>query len=85
MLLYLATNTRPDVAANICILSQKVSSPCLRIKTEVFRVIRYLKGTKHFKLRLSSKDSDENFVAYSDANWAEDRKSNSGWFCGLLV
>lgn len=86
MLLYLSTNTRPDVSASIAILSQKVSRPTTYDLNELKRVIRYLKGTKDFKLRLSSEGSGGEFYAYSDANWAEDRndrKSNTGYFVSL--
>lgn len=41
-LLYIATNTRPDIAAAVAILSQKVSKPTTRDWTEVKRTIRYL-------------------------------------------
>lgn len=84
MLLYLATNTRPDIAAAVSILSQRVSEPKASDLTEVKRVIRYLKGTKDLKLRLSVPECSEKLCAYSDANWAEDRvdrKSNSGYIC----
>lgn len=84
MLLYLSTNTRPDIAAAVSILSQRVSSPRQVDINEVKRVIRYLKGTKELKLSLSSDDAGEVLFGYSDANWAEDRvdrKSNSGYLC----
>lgn len=86
MLLYLTTNTRPDIAACVSILSQKVSCPRDVDLNEVKRTIRYLKATKNLKLRLSSKDCGEKLFAYSDANWAEDRhdrKSNSGYYCSF--
>lgn len=87
MLLYLSTNTRPDISASISILSQKIKNPSKNDLNEVKRVIRYLKGTKGLKLKLSSlKSCDKGLVAYSDANWAEnrkDRKSNSGYIVML--
>jgi hypothetical protein len=42
MLLYLAINTRPDIAASVAILSQKVSKPRDVDMNEVKRLIRYL-------------------------------------------
>jgi hypothetical protein len=51
------------------------------------RVIRYLKGTKYVKLRLSTDEEGKSINAYSDASWAEDksdRKSNSGFVCSLF-
>lgn len=87
MLLYLTTNTRPDIAASVCILSKKVEKPRDNDLNEVRRIIRYLKGTRNLKLQLNNEESDgSNIFAYSDANWAEDkhdRKSNSGYYCSV--
>lgn len=86
MLLYLTTNSRPDIAASVAILSQKISSPTKTDLNELKRVIRYLKGTKELRLGLSDKHCDGALSAYSDANWAEDqtdRKSNTGFFCTI--
>lgn len=86
MLLYLTTHSRPDIAASVSILSQKVSKPNQTDMTEVKRIIKYLKGTQSLKLRLSNDLCDQNLIAYSDANWAEDkstRRSNSGYLCSI--
>ena len=86
MLLYLTTNSRPDIAASVSILSQKVAKPRDVDLNEVKRIVRYLKGTRDLKLYLSSTICSENIYAFSDANWAEDRedrKSNSGYFCSV--
>lgn len=83
MLLYVTTNSRPDIASSVSILSQKVSHPDTKDLVEVKRVIKYLAATKDLCLRLSNKNSDHSdMLFYSDANWAEDRtdrKSNSGY------
>lgn len=86
MLLYLSTNSRPDIAASVSILSQRVNSPRKVDLNEAKRVIKYIKGTKDIKLSLSSDVCGEKLYAYSDANWAEDRtdrKSNSGYYCSV--
>ena len=86
MLLYISTNSRPDIAASVSILSQKVSNPSKLDLNEVKRLIRYLKGTRDMKLKISNVDEELKLEAYSDANWAEnriDRKSNSGYVCFL--
>ena len=82
MLLYLSTNSRPDISSSVSILSQKVSKPSRLDLNEVKRVIRYLSSTKKLSLRLSNQNSVSDLIMYSDANWAEDRvdrKSNSGY------
>lgn len=84
MLLYLTTNTRPDIAAAVGILSKKVMTPRANDMNEVKRVIRYLKGTENLKLKLSSDGCADSMVTYTDADWAEDtidRKSNTGSIC----
>ena len=86
MLLYLTTNTRPDIAASVSILSRKVEHPRDNDMNEVKRVIKYLKGTRNLKLMLNDVGGTEKLEVYSDANWAEDtddRKSNTGYFVGL--
>lgn len=87
ILLYIATNTRPDISASVAILSQKNKNPSRTDLNEVKRVIRYLKGTKGLKLKISSvENQSEKLHSYCDANWVEnrkDRKSNSGYICLL--
>jgi transposase InsO family protein len=86
MLLYLAVNSRPDIAAAVGILCQKVSGPTNIDENEARRVIRYLSATKSFRLKLGSKDANDELCAYTDADWAEcrvDRKSNTGMVCLL--
>jgi hypothetical protein len=86
MLLYASVNSRPDIAAAVSILCQKVSAPTDTDLNEAKRVIRYLKGTKSFRLRLGTSKSESHLCAFSDSDWAEsriDRKSNSGIVCLL--
>ena len=86
LLLYVSTNSRPDVSAAVSILSQKSSCPTVNDLNEVRRVIRYLKGTSEKRLRISDCQDESGLYAYSDANWAEDRndrKSNSGYVIKL--
>lgn len=84
-LLYVSINTRPDIAASVGILSQRVESPRQADLNEVKRVIRYLKSTIELRLKLSPSPNNP-LIAYSDADWAEDRqtrKSISGMICLL--
>lgn len=81
-LLYIAVNTRPDIAAPIAILSRKITCPTQLDWTELKRMVRYLKGTINLKLRLSHHEDRSGLIGYADADWAEDRddrKSNSGF------
>ncbi|XP_055522372.1 uncharacterized protein LOC129716564 [Wyeomyia smithii] len=80
-LLYLACNTRPDVAACTAILGRKFSDPTEADWTAAKRVLRYLKKTVNYSLRLGG-DLRQPLVGYSDSDWAGDvnsRKSTSGF------
>lgn len=44
--LYITVNTRPDIAANVTILSQFNKQPLSTEYAEAKRVLRYLKGIK---------------------------------------
>lgn len=85
-LLYIAINTRPDIAASVSILSRKISNPTELDWSEVKRMIRYLIGTKEYKLKLGNNTSTDRLIGYVDADWGEnciDRKSNSGYLFQL--
>lgn len=92
MLLYVSTNSRPDISASVCILAQRVEKPRTIDLDEAIRVIKYLNGTKDHLLHLNDDQKPQSLHAYSDANFAEcklDGKSNSGISCfingGLIV
>ena len=83
-LLYLAINTRPDIAVGTSILSRHVENPKQSDWIEVKRIYRYLKKTKHKKLKLGAVSENQNndLTIYVDADWGgdrTDRKSNSGY------
>ena len=78
-LLFLSTRTRPDISAAVGLPSRRCSSPDDHALRAAKRVLRYLKGTTHFSLRIARKNGP--LVAYSDSDWAgdpRDRKSTSG-------
>lgn len=79
-LLYVAVNTRPDIAVSVSILCRSVSAPSQADWTEAKRILRYLKSTLDHKLTL--KAEEHRLEVYVDADWASDaasRKSNSGY------
>ena len=75
-LLYLSTNSRPDIAVGTSILARHVSNPKQADWTEVKRIFRYLNKTKEKKLRLGSTDdqSTHQLIGYADADWGGDAK-----------
>lgn len=83
-LLYVAVQTRPDIAVSVSILAQKSSCPTQLDWHEAKRVLRYLKSTSDHKLYLGS--TAAGLEMYADADWAgnhRDRKSNSGFLIRL--
>ena len=88
-LLYLATNSRPDIAVLTSILARQVSEPTEADWTEVKRIFRYLSQTKEKKLKLDdiSHCDTKQLICYVDADWGGDvteRKSNSGHYFQYL-
>ena len=66
-LLFLSTRTRLDVSAAVNILSGNTSDPRQEHFTAVKRVLRYLKGTIDFALKIGS--SPSGLVVFADADW----------------
>lgn len=84
-MLYVATTTRPDIAAAIGILCRRVSNPRQRDWHALKRVMKYLKKTVDLKLKICA-DNNVELSGYADADWAGDtvdRKSTSGYFYKL--
>ena len=82
-LLYLAINTRPDIAVGTSILSRHVENPKQSDRIEVKRIYRYLKKTQDKRLKLGAVSENQNndLTVYVDSDWGgdrTDRKSNSG-------
>lgn len=84
MLLYVSTNTRPDISASVGILAQRVSKPRQLDMTEGKRIIKYLLATKNIKLKMFNANEPATLIAFTDSDWAEDRttrRSISGIIC----
>ena len=83
-LIYL-TITRPDISYVIHVVSQFMTSPRTVHFAAVLRILRYVRGTMHQGLLMSSSSKLE-LNAYSDSNWVgdvTDRRSITG-FCIFL-
>jgi hypothetical protein len=84
MLLYILTNSRPDISVAVAILAQRVTKPRQLDFSEATRIVKYLVATKHEKLHMLDKSSSIPLTAFSDSDWAADRttrKSISGIVC----
>jgi histone deacetylase 1/2 len=81
-LLFLATQTRPDIAFAVGKLGRYSSNPSQEHWTAVKRVFRYLQGTQNHGITFQyNKELEPPLVGYSDADFGGDtdtRRSTSG-------
>lgn len=85
-LMYIMLNTRPDISFALNVLSRYLNRPRQAHYNLGKRVMRYLKGTANYALRMRIKDSDSIIEAFADADWAgnaETRKSVSGFMISV--
>ncbi|XP_058826822.1 uncharacterized protein LOC131686845 [Topomyia yanbarensis] len=89
-LLYAAVCARPDIIACAALLGKKFSAPSENDWTAAKRAVRYLKGTRDWRLQLGE-DHNGELVAFSDSDWAGDVgtcKSTTGfviYYAGAAV
>lgn len=79
-LLYISSVSRPDISFTVNILSRFVENPYECHFKALKRILRYLKGTIDYGIKVNP--TDENISVYVDADWAGDkstRKSTSGF------
>ncbi|XP_019158363.1 PREDICTED: uncharacterized protein LOC109155088 [Ipomoea nil] len=75
------TITRPDFSFDVNQLCQHMHASAITHREHLKRVLRYVKGTVNFGLRVRQSTLRE-IHAFSDSDWAgypEDRKSTSGY------
>ena len=80
-LIYLMSCTRPDLSFVVSMLSQFMSKPTSGHMTMAKHVLRYIKGTMHFRLIFRKSENPIDIEGFCDADWAasEDRKSITGY------
>ena len=80
-LLYIATHTRPDISVATSILVRHVESPSMKQHNAVIKIVKYLKGTASYGLKLKPGHGDQ-LKGHVDASWAGEsgsgRRSRSG-------
>ncbi|KAL2245081.1 UNVERIFIED_CONTAM: Retrovirus-related Pol polyprotein from transposon TNT 1-94 [Sesamum indicum] len=74
VLMYLANNTRPDIAFSVNLLARYSSTPTKRHWNGVKHVLRYLRGTSDMGLYFERHDDAKTtkLVGYSDAGYLSD-------------
>ena len=71
-LMFATLGTRPDISYAVTHLSRYSANPSPQHMKYAYYVLRYLQGTKSYRLRYKGATND-GLVAYSDSDWAEDR------------
>ena len=71
-LLYACLGSRPDIAFAINRLGKYNANPSEKHYDYLRYVVRYLKGTSHYRLRYNGASND-GLLSFSDSDWAEDR------------
>jgi len=80
-LTYISVVSRPDIAYSVGKLSQHNQNPTEEDLIAAKRVLRYLQGTKDFKITFW-KDEEDELYGHADADWAGDldtRRSTTGY------
>src|SRR5258705_477972 len=76
-LLFLQTFSRPDISFAVLLLSQHCSSPEPRHFATAKRVLRYLKGTRSYRLHYGGYNRHLPLSGLSYAYWAGDKKDRA--------
>ena len=76
-LLFLQLCSRPDISFAVLLLSQFCSAPLPRHYAVARRVLRYLKGTKSFRLHYGGARREEELSGMVDADWAGDKSGRA--------
>ena len=85
-LLYIMLGSRPDIAFHVTRLSRYNSNPTERHYKALVNILKYLKGTKHYKIQYDG-TTQAGLLGYSDSTWGDsidDGHSISG-HCFLLA
>jgi hypothetical protein len=82
-LIWLASNTRPDISTAVGSLCRFISNPGRPHWIAAQRVLRYLAGTSSFGITYHhQEEGSSHLIGYSDSDWAGDpdtRRSTSGF------
>lgn len=80
-LMFLANQTRPDIAFSVNLLARHSAQPTLRHWNGIKRIFKYLKGTHDMGLYFPN-NVDQTLVGYADAGYlsdSDDAKSQTGY------
>jgi hypothetical protein len=84
-LMYLMVGTRPDISFAVSALSKHLSNPTTLHLAAAKRVVRYLLGTIDKAIVYQSEPGPFRLMAYTDADWAGDKKSRRSQSGGVII
>lgn len=87
-LLWVARCTRPDIMFAVHSITRKTHAPTVGDLKTARKIMRYLRGTSEIKLEFAKWKETSNKVsvsAYSDADWADNRKDRKSVTGGLVL
>jgi histone deacetylase 1/2 len=85
-LLHIMLHTRPDICFAVTKLAQFMQRPKESHLKALIRILRYLKGTQDYELRLGGTSENYALFTFTDSDWAndvEERKSTNGYIVYL--
>jgi hypothetical protein len=83
-LLYIACNTRPDIASTVNKLTKYMSKPTTEHWKLLLDLLGYLKGTSHMGLHLGRSERTIGFCDSDFASCLDTRRSHTGWVFQLF-
>jgi len=84
-LLWLATNTRPDIAFAVHQVARCVADPRPSHWTAVKRIFRYLLGTSQYGLLYNASGDAPGLQVFSDSDWAGDSTRRTTASCFIMM
>lgn len=72
-LIYLTCLTRPDLAFPVHLVSQFMASYRTAHWAEVKKILKYVKGTRHYCITYRRKQQNEPLDGYTDSDWGADQ------------
>jgi hypothetical protein len=71
--MYLAVQTRPDIAYGVSVLSRFLSNPSPQHMKAANRILQYLQGTKLLGIEYRAKGENTKLHGFCDADFAGDK------------
>jgi hypothetical protein len=74
---YISNATRPDITYSVNRLASYTGNPSMQHYTAIKRILRYLNGTKTYRITYKAASQDDSFRGFADAAYANADESRS--------